>query len=280
MTEAKEILQLIQTMDAMKAVMALLALLLLVALVYLRNQAIVQRGLNERLAARERSDDEIRKLQEQAEQRAAESQARRENAQIGVLSQLAAQVETQQTIQQQQLDLLSRTVTQLETTSAALNSQIAGITERNKIQAEQTTAIKETTEAVRRIAPEVADAIRPVAQEFRGEVMRDAQAWVDGLKAEARGPLATIEGIPKRLESHEQRLEAMIDRVPAAVAAALAIDLRHISDELIRLSERIERSVFIPPREFAVAPVEGTPINERPAAGVNPAFIGNPADGD
>lgn len=264
MTETKEVLQLVATMDTMKVLMALLALLLLVVLVYLRNQSLVQRGLNERLAAREKTDNDIRKLQEEAEQRLADTQARRENAQIGILSQLAAQNETLLTVHQQ-------TIAVLEQSTLRDEARAKGIAERNKIQAETNAALKEQTEAVRAIAPAVVDGLKPVAEAFRSEVMHDAQAWVDGLKSEARGPLATIEGIPQRLDTHEKRLEAMVERIPAAVAAALATDLRNVSDHLLKLSERVERSILPPVREIALAtPGEAPPLNERRAAEVNP----------
>jgi hypothetical protein len=219
---AKEILQLAAQLDTIKFVMVILVLGLVALLVYLRNQAAVQKGLNERLAARESTNDEIRKLQAQLERTTLEAQSKRENAQIGILSQLAAQNETLLTVHQETIAVLKQATERDE-------ARAQGIVERNKIQAEQTVAIRETTEAVKHIAPDVVEGLKPALEGFRRDTMQDQQHWVEGLKAEARGPLATIEGIPQRLEQHEQKIGTQIasmtdtiNALPAQMAKELA----------------------------------------------------------
>lgn len=250
-------MQITAQMDTLKFGMLLLGLLLIGVLIYLINQGRTQQSVNKRLEARESAEDALKRFKADAERVILDAQTKRENATVGVVSQLASQIETLMTVHQQ-------TMTLLEHKEQASDLQAAGITERNKIQADQTVAIKENTAAVKAIAPAVADSLKPVAEQFRADVMQDAQAWINGLKAEARGPMATIEGIPARLEQHEKRLEGMIERVPGAVVTALAADLRQISDHLLRLSDRIERTI-VPPRELAA---ESVPMNERTAQAI------------
>jgi ABC-type transporter Mla subunit MlaD len=70
---------------------------------------------------------------------------------------------------------------------------------------------------------------------------------VESVKAQTAGALATIEGIPQRLEQHEKAIAALVEDVPETVSRTvgerLAADLRQISEHLLRLSTQIETVV-------------------------------------
>lgn len=213
-------------------------------------------------SAREQREDAIEKLRQETDTRlktlGAEMDAKREQAVFGVLSQLSDQGRVQLDVIQQNMRVLEETTALLKQSQTVIARQVEGIHERNRIQAESAQAIQANAEALKNIGPTVASVLEPAlqraTQQLQQDIMQDAQGWVEGLKAEARGPLATIEGIPLRLDRHEQKIEQLIAAVPREVKQSIADDLRAVSDHLRQLSERIDAAIdHVPPLSHVVA---------------------------
>jgi hypothetical protein len=107
--------------------------------------------------------------------------------------------------------------------------------------------------------------------------LQDQQHWVEGLEAKARGPLATIEGIPQRLDQHEQKIGTQIasmtdtiNALPAQMAKelapvihewhAIAVIVQGIPEQLRAAENNLIAAID------RVKPGEAVPLNERTGA--------------
>jgi hypothetical protein len=146
---------------------------------------------------------------------------------------------------------MERFAVQLDEQQAINARQADTAAERNRVQVEQAAAIQATTKAVEALPDQLVTRFKPVAEDLattmRKDLITDAVNVVESVKAQTAGALATIEGIPQRLEQHEKAIAALVEDVPETVSRTvgerLAADLRQISEHLLRLSTQIETVV-------------------------------------
>lgn len=174
------------------------------------------------LAAEATAEETTKRIDELENQ----ADAKQKDALIEVLSQLVAQGNVSQGINQQCMTLL-------EANQKLSTEWVRGIAERNAVQAAQTVAIEANTAAIKDIIPAeksaVKDTMTSALKVAHTESMSDLQAWIEGLKAEARGPLEVVKGIPERLIKIDEQLAKLggaVDVMPEKIAQPIVKELK------------------------------------------------------